>query len=449
MLIKNKPFVGNPVWSYNRQHFRRRPGALIPTMPVIACGINYKTAPVALREQVFFGVEKLPIYLKDLTASGGVEEGVLLSTCNRSELYCQGETDARALLNWFARQHGLPPSALADVFFCHEHDAAVAHIMEVACGLDSMIPMESQIFGQMKAAFAESCAAGTVGPLFNRLFQQVFSVAKAVRASSDLGACPVSVSSAAVRFITGKFPDLARARILLLGTGLTMDLVLRHLMPYQPRRVTVAGRNASHAETLADKYQVSGVDLARCEDLLSKADILISATGSPQPLITRSMLAHRKSPLLIVDIAVPRDIEAAVGEFDPVSLYCIDDLRVSLQQGLDIRRHQAEKAREVILERTASFMEWLQSVDLVTETIRAFRGRMEYFCEIELERAKRQLDRGEDPAKVLSLFARALTQKMLHSPSVQLRQAGVEGRVEMLQLARELFAMPDSQMDPA
>lgn len=421
-------------------------------MPLVVCGLNHHTAPVALREQAYFREDRLALHLQDLTSTGKAEEAVLLSTCNRSELYCQGEADIPFLRDWFCRQQGAPPDGLASALYCHEGPGAVQHVMEVACGLDSLIPFESQILGQMKAAFSEACAAGTVGSLFNRLFQHVFAVAKEVRTNTALGACPVSVAAAAVRFLMTRYPDhMAGARVLLLGSGLAMELVLRHLQPVFHGKLFITSRNSRHAATLATKWPGSPPvchPMDRLQAVLAQADVLVSATGSPHPLVTADMLTDRRDrPLILLDLAVPRDIDPAVGTVPGVSLFCIDDLRDTLEQGLDTRRHAAEKAREVIAERTVAFMEWQASLDLVTGTIRAFRRRMEYACEAELQRALRQLQRGDNPASVLTRFASALTQKMLHAPSVQLRQAGLSGRRDILQLAGELFCFPDSAED--
>jgi len=420
------------------------------TMPVIACGINHKTAPVALRERVVFTQEKLALHLQDLMGDGMVQEAVLLSTCNRSEIYCDASVDQTFLQTWFARQHALHPEQLEGALYFHTGASAVQHIMQVACGIDSMVLGESQILGQMKTAFSESCAAGAVGPLFNRLFQQVFAVAKDVRTHTALGACPVSVSSAAVRFVSKEFQGvLSDASVLVVGAGLTVELVLRHLQPQAPGQLTLANRNPDNALALAGQYGARIADFSQLSRALAAADIVITATGAPHPVITAEMLSGRTQPLLMVDIAVPRDVEPAVMDLPCVSLYSIDDLRGVLELGMNTRQHAADKAREVIEQRTHSFMEWLASLELVTTTIRGWRGSMENLCQIELTRSMRRLRRGEEPAEVLRTFAHALTQKILHAPSVQLRQAGIDGRIEMLQLARELFAVPDCQTEPS
>jgi len=418
-------------------------------MAIIACGINHKTAPIALREKVVFSPEKIALYLQDLMQSESVSEAVLLSTCNRSELYCETNHPER-LLAWFCRQQNLKLAELAPVFYLHQESDAIRHIIEVACGLDSMVLGESQILGQMKTAFSESCAAGMVGPLFNRLFQQVFAVAKEIRTNTSIGACPVSVSSAAVRFVQQKNTlPFKQANVVLLGAGLTIELVLRHLIPLAPKNITIINRSEASALALREKNSAKKIATLTFEHLprvLTDADIVISATGSAQPVVTKDMLAARAKNILLVDIAVPRDIDPLVAEFPQVALFSIDDLRDIIQQNLKNREHAADKAREVVLQRCEDFIDWQNSIDLVSSTIRAWRGQMENLCQTELTKALNQLQRGEDPSVVMQMFSRTLMQKILHTPSVQLREAGVAGRTDLLQLARELFAIPERQI---
>ena len=414
-------------------------------MPIMVCGINHKTAPIALREKVVFSAEKLALYLQDLAVHEDIHEAVLLSTCNRSELYCDTD-DIHKITDWFCRHHQLSRAELMPVMYFYHDEQAVRHIMQVACGLDSMVLGESQILGQMKEAFSESCAAGMVGALFNRLFQQVFSVAKEVRTNTAIGACPVSVSSAAVTFVRQHFSrPLTEACVLLIGAGATMDLVLRHLIPHAPKQVMLVNRSTQNASELAKKYSVGQIHFAELPEALAMADIVISATGSTSPIVTQAMLAVRQTPILLVDIAVPRDIEASAAELPHVQLYSIDDLKTIIQQNVRGREHAAEKAHEVINQRSQDFIMWLHSLDLVATTIRAYRKQIEDMCEAELLKSLRQLQRGDDPTAVLTFFARALTQKLLHTPTVQLRQAGFEGRLEILQLAQQLFAIPESE----
>jgi glutamyl-tRNA reductase len=415
-------------------------------MPIIVCGLNHKTAPIALREQVVFPLEKLPLYLADLLAHANIREAVILSTCNRSELYCDAD-DAGLLIEWFCRQHQLSSNQLEPALYVYRDEQAVEHIMRVACGLDSMVLGESQILGQIKEAFSESCAAGAVGPLFNRLFQQVFAVAKEIRANTTIGACPVSVASAAVGLAKQVSPDLNAATVLVIGGGDTVNLVLRHLRGNNMSRLIVVNRNSETAEALAKVYDAEVLPFTKLDKALTLADVVISATGSTLPIVSKIMMqtvvtARREKPLAIIDIAVPRDVEASVAELAAVNLYSIDDLKTIIQNNLRGREHAAEKAREVIQKKSSEFIIWIASLDEMATTIRAYRKQIEDICLAEMAKATRQLNRGDDPVQVMTSFAHAFTNKLLHTPSVQLRQAGFEGRVDLLQLAQQLFAIP-------
>ncbi len=409
-------------------------------MPIIVCGLNHKTAPVALREQVVFPLDKIPLYLKELSEQWSVREAVLLSTCNRSEIYCVAD-DASQVTQWFCEQHAALAPDLQPVLYAYSDQAAIEHIMNVVCGLDSMMLGESDIVRQMKDAFAESCAAGAVDTLFNRLFQEIFSVAKEVRTSTAIGACPVSVASAAVQFIKEKHSRaLSDSTVLLVGAGATIDLALRYLKNHPPKKAYIANRSIDAATLLAEKYQCEVIALS---DGLMQADVIISATGSTHPLITQQMLTQCHQSLSIVDIAVPRDVEPSCAELDHVQLYCIDDLKDIIQHNRQGREHAGQKASQMIQQKSAAFMMWLSSFDKVAMTIRAYRHQTEHLCQVELEKAIRQLEKGELPAEVLSHFSRALINKVLHAPTVQLRQAGFEGRLDMLELAAELFAISE------
>jgi glutamyl-tRNA reductase len=387
-------------------------------MPIIVCGINHKTAPLEIREKAVFATDKLAIYLADLLTSENIPEAVVLSTCNRSEVYCACG-NAEQLFEWFCRQHNLSPRELKPVWYSYHGTAAVEHIMQVACGLDSMVLGESQILGQMKEAFSESCAAGSVGPLFNRLFQQVFTVAKDVRANTAIGACPVSVASTAVSLAQQLCPEIATATILVIGAGDTAELVLRYLTLRAPENLLLANRNVEHANALAAKYAIEIFPFDELHHALVRADLVISATGSAQPIITQALLQsilplRKTRDLTLIDIAVPRDIEAQVGDLPGVQLRCIDDLKNIIQHNMRGREHAAEKAVEVIQQKARDFIAWLDSLDMVASTIRAYRRQIE---------------------------------ELLHAPSVQLRQAGVDGRTDILQLAQQLFAIPPSKSE--
>jgi glutamyl-tRNA reductase len=416
-------------------------------MSIILCGISHKTAPVEIREKAIFSAEKIPFYLNDLLKNENVREAVLLSTCNRSELYCDAD-EVEKVIDWFCRQHQITQGELKSVLYIHQGQEAVTHMMQVACGLDSMVLGEPQILGQMKDAFSESCAAGSVGTLFNRLFQQIFAVAKEVRTNTAIGACPVSISSSAVNLVKQHFSgSINTATVLLLGAGDTIHLVLRYLKALLPKRVFIINRSFENARALAEEHRVEAIPFSELQHALQQTDLLFCATGSTQPVVTKSMLQPREKPIFIVDIAVPRDVDAAVSKLENIKLFSIDDLKSIIQQNLHGRGHAAEKAQEMIRQKSQEFIAWLNSLEEVTLTIGAYRKQIETLCHAELMKFRRQLQNGSDPAEVLTNFAHALTNKVLHHPSVQLRQAGFEGRFDLLELARQLFVIPEPKTE--
>lgn len=419
-------------------------------MSIFVIGINHKTAALDLREKIYFALEKLPLYLQDLLTNGLAQEAVLLSTCNRSELYCHAET-AEPLREWLCAQAALPTTSLAAALYVYQDEKAIAHMMSVACGLDSMVLGEPQILGQMKEAFSESCTANAIGTLFHRLFQQIFTVAKEIRTATAIGACPVSVVSAAIHFAKTQL-NLQDAKVAMLGAGDTCDLLMRYLKPQVVKPLTIINRNEERALALADTYQALGYGLDALPQTLSEADLIFTATGSATPIITYTMMMHatdkRHKPLVIIDVAVPRDVEEAVGRVPNVALYCIDDLKVIIEKNRQGREHGAEKAREMIRSQSVELMLELQSYDHIAHTIRAYRGQIEAICRVELLKAKQQLAQDVmTPQEILDAFAHAFVKKLLHAPSVQLRQAGAEGRFELLHYAKQLFAIPDPDIE--
>jgi glutamyl-tRNA reductase len=417
-------------------------------MSIFVCGINHKTAAIALRERVIFASEKIPLYLADLVQNENIQEAVLLSTCNRTEIYCQVD-DIQQVIDWFCRQQPITKEELSPLIYYYENEKAVQHIMNVACGLDSLVLGEPQILGQMKEAFSESCAAGSVGSLFHRLFQQVFAVAKEVRSTTAIGACPVSVASTALSLLRQALSPipLHEAKILLIGAGDTVTLLLRHLKDHPREKLFIVNRDQEKAKSLSEQFGPAFFSFAKLPSLLSTVDVVISATASAMPILTKAMmeplLSRLKKELVMVDLAVPRDIEEAVGHLTNIKLFSIDDLKIIIQQHVHGREHAANKAHEVIQAKSRDFMTWLHSLDKVAVTIRAYRKQIEGVCHLQLAKAIRQLEHGENPSEVLTNFAHTLTNKLLHAPTVQLRQAGVEGRLELLELAKQLFSLSE------
>lgn len=420
-------------------------------MSIFVIGINHKTAPVTLREKVYFALDKLSLYLQDLLSRGITEEAVLLSTCNRSELYCDSN-DIGALRDWFCDQTSIPRKELESAIYVYRNEEAVAHIMQVACGLDSMVLGEPQILGQMKEAFSESCSANAVGAYFHQLFQQVFSIAKEIRTTTAIGACPVSVASAAVHFAKQQVASFADAKVVLIGAGDTTELMIRYLKNHLHTPITLVNRNVGKAAVLAEEFGGKVYGLDGLTTALADADIIFSATGSVVPVVTKAIVAdamrmRNDIPLILIDIAVPRDIDPKAAELKGVNLYCIDDLKTIIERNRLGREHAADKARDMIKQKSMDFIKEMHSIEKVAHTISAYRGVIEEICQTELLKAKHQLHRGSDPSEVLETFAYTFTNKLLHTPSVQLRKASVEGRFELLRFAKQLFAIPDPEIE--
>ncbi len=413
-------------------------------MTLLAFGINHKTAPVNIREKVAFGPDRMTEALHGLVTQAPVREAAILSTCNRTELYLgMDNPDSEEVINWLADFHGLQGEELAPYIYAHPSQAAVRHALRVASGLDSLVLGEPQILGQMKAAYTIARKVGTVGTLLDRLFQHTFSVAKQVRTDTAIGSSPVSVAFAAVSLARQIFTSLEGRTALLIGAGETIELTARHLHEQRIGRMIIANRTVERAHLLAAEFNGYAIALGEIPGHLAEADIVISSTASPLPIlgkgtVERALKARRHKPVFMVDIAVPRDIESEVGQLPDVYLYTVDDLQEVIQENLRSRREAAEQAEDIIDVQVASFMGWLRSLGAV-ETIRACREHSEHIRDVELEKAKRLLAAGKDPADVLRLLARGLTNKFLHHPCIQLRQACVEGRPEVLNAARELF----------
>ena len=421
-------------------------------MTLLAFGINHKTAPVDIREKVAFAPDKLGAALQDLLTLTAVNEAAIVSTCNRTELYCDlSEADSAEVLAWFRAYHSLSAEELEPYIYTHLDNQAVQHILRVASGLDSLVLGEPQILGQIKDAYHTANQAGAIGHLLNRLFQHTFSVAKEVRTDTAIGSSPVSVAFAAVSLAKQIFSDLSEHTALLIGAGDTIDLVARHLNEQGIKHLIVANRTVERAMTLADQFMHSeAIALADMPARLAEADIIISSTASQLPILGKgaveSALKSRKHrPIFMVDIAVPRDIEPEVGALSDVYLYTVDDLHEVIEEGRQSREEAAEQAQEIIQNQVEHYMGWLRSLEAV-DTIRSYREQAEQLRDEAMQNARRQLAAGHDPEAVMSELARVLTQKLLHQPTVQMNRAAFEGRDELLETVRELFNLKDNEV---
>jgi len=425
-------------------------------MSLLVVGINHKSAPLAIRERVNFAPERMEEALAEALALAQLEEVVILSTCNRTEIFAvpsgAGESvdpdAARQVMRWLGDHHRMTLDELRTCSYIHVERAALHHMMQVASGLDSMILGEPQILGQMKSAFAVAAHAGGVGSELGRVFPQVFAIAKRVRTDTAIGENPVSVAYAAVNLTQHIFTDLRSTCALLIGAGETIELVARHLAEKGVREIVVANRTLGRARALAEQFQAEAILLAEIPEHLARADIVISSTASQLPLlgkgaVERALKQRRHKPMFMLDLAVPRDIEPEVGDLNDVYLYTVDDLKEIVDEGRKSRENEARKADQIIAEGVEAFYQLLRSRNAVS-TVRALRGKAEALRDVELEKALRALARGEAPADVLTGLARNLTNKLLHSPSSQMRKASAMGRNEVITWSRELFELdPD------
>jgi glutamyl-tRNA reductase len=427
-------------------------------MNLIALGINHNSAAVEVRERVAFAPEQVGEALSDACEQGQVEEVVILSTCNRTEIYAivpEGTLavdKALQLIDWMANYHHLSVDELRESAYHFESEQALHHIIQVASGLDSMVLGEPQIFGQLKSAYAVAGEAGTVGGELGRLFQRVFSVAKRVRTDTAIGENPVSVAYAAVDLARHIFSDLNKCNALLVGAGETIELVARHLIEAGVSGIVIANRTLGRARELAQKFGAEAVLLAEIPEQLLDADIVITSTASQLPIlgkgaVEQALKARRHRPVLMVDIAVPRDIEAQVGDLRDVYLYSVDDLREIVEQNMRSRHQEARKADEIIAEGVRVCVDEvrrLASVDVVKD----YRRLAEEMRELELQRALRALARGEDPQKIAAQLARAITTKLIHAPTAGLKQASAEGRQDLLAHACKLLGIEAGHTAP-
>jgi glutamyl-tRNA reductase len=420
-------------------------------MTLLTLGINHKTAPVAVREKVAFAPDHLPAQLREANSSHGVQEIAILSTCNRTELYFTAEhSDASLLLKWMNEIHDVSLDELESCHYILTGEAAVQHIMRVASGLDSLILGEPQILGQMKSAYAVAKEAGTIGPELDRLFRQTFTIAKQVRTDTAIGQNPVSVAYAAVSLAQRIFSSLSSSKALLIGAGETIDLVAKHLVGAGVTDITVANRTLARAETLAEQFGAKAILLSDIADELYKADIVISSTASPLPVLGKgtvesAMKKRKHAPMFMVDIAVPRDIEAEVAEINDIYLYTVDDLKDIIEENVRQRQDAAKAAEEIIEVGSADFMRQLRSLDAVT-TLKAFRNHAEEIRDTELQKALKRLQKGDAPEKVINTLANLLTNKLIHQPTVQMRDASSQGRKEIVELVQELYQLSDKDL---
>ncbi len=414
-------------------------------MQLFAFGINHKTAPLAVREQVAFTVEAMEPALRDLVGHGAAKEATILSTCNRTEVYCSTHDPVQAV-NWLADYHKLPANRIEPYIYTLPADATVKHAFRVASGLDSMVLGEPQILGQMKQAVRYAEQAGTLGFLLHKLFQRTFSVAKDVRTHTEIGANLTSMAAAAVKLAERIFPSISDQRVLFIGAGEMIELNAVHFAAKSPKQITVANRTLERAQVLARRFGGHAITLHELPQQLALHDIIITCTASQLPILGKGMVeraikTRKHRPLFIVDLAVPRDVEAEVAELSDVFLYTVDDLSEVVKDGLDARQGAVKEAEVIINSGVIDFMHWMDTRGVVP-TIRALRDVAERQRRNEMEKALRHLAKGEPVEKVLETLSNALTNKFLHAPTHALNQVPADERDALLATIHRLYQLP-------
>jgi glutamyl-tRNA reductase len=410
-------------------------------MTLFTLGINHRTASLMVREQVAFHTEELRRALDDLAGSGRVMEAAILSTCNRTELYCQAE-DSQAAVRWLSEYRRVPLPEIEPYLYTHPEREAVRHAFRVASGLDSMVLGEAQILGQMKEAVRIAREVGSLGTTLNKLFQQSFSVAKDVRSGTAIGANIVSMAAASVHLAERIFGSIAEQNVLFIGAGEMIGLCAAHFAAQQPKQFVIANRTVDRGRGMAEKYGGTAIRLEEVAERLAEFDIVISCTASQLPiiglgLVERAIRARRHRPIFMVDLAVPRDVEKEVGQLDDVFLYTVDDLGEIVQSGRESRQLAVTEAEAIVDLRVEDFLQWLRTRESVP-LIRILRDNAERVRSGEMEHALKRLAGGEPPAAVLEQLSHRLTNKYLHAPTQALNQSDADSG-EMRALAARLF----------
>jgi len=422
-------------------------------MSLLTVGINHHTAPVEVRERMVFSPEQIHDSLESVRSVKGIEEAALLSTCNRTELICWHNNPAvnDALPEWLSRYQHFDLRELLPHLYRHNDADAIRHTLRVACGLDSMVLGEPQILGQLKKAYQQAQKNRSIGRHLNRLFQHSFATAKRIRTETEIGASAVSVAFAAVSLAKQIFGDLNKSTALLIGAGETIELAARHLHSQGIEKMIVANRTVERARSLAEHFNAEAIALPDLGNYLSKADIIISSTASPLPIlgkgaVERALKQRKYRPMFMVDIAVPRDIEPEVNELDDVYLYTVDDLQGVIDENIQSRKAAAEQAEELVQDEVDNFLSWLRSQDHV-DTIRSFRNKSELLRDEVAAASKRLLIQGKSPEEAIDYLAHSLTNKLLHDPVTALNLAAREGREDLINAAHLLFDLPRIKKD--
>lgn len=409
------------------------------------CGLNHKTAPLTVREKVSLSVDQQEALLNKLINIHAVNEAVILSTCNRTEIYCD-TNDPQGLITWLAHENQLTAAALSPYLYLYQGYQGVRHALNVACGLDSMMLGEPQILGQMKQAYQQACRLGVINTNLRQVFEYVFSASKRIRGQTGIGTNPVSVAYTAAQIINQSFTDLKSLRVFLIGSGETANLVAKYLHQYGVAHFFIASKTLEKAQQLASSFDGEALTINEIPQYLAKTDVVISATACPVPFINKRLVEQAltqrlNAPMFFLDLAVPRDIEPEVGELESVTLYNIDDLQIIITKGLTERRSAALKAEHLIDNEMDKYARKNRSL-LAKDVICDYRHYMQHLAEQELQRAQAKLSAGSEQQIVLQEFCQRLVNKLTHSTTIGLRQAAWDGREELFELVNYLYKKP-------
>lgn len=408
----------------------------------VACGLNHHSASLALREKVALTDAARHTLLTYLINTKAINEGTILSTCNRTELYCDTNEPAR-LVKELATIQNVPINLLEPHIYIHEGYQGIRHALRVASGLDSMMLGEPQIFGQMKQAYHLASNEGMIKNHLHPVFQYIFSASKRIRTQSGIGHNPVSIASAAVRLVSQLFSNHESLTVLIIGSGETATLVSKYLQKNGVKRFMIASRTHEHATRLSSTLAGESFLITDIPQRLADADIVISATACPLPFITKqwvldAMKQRHQAPMFFLDLAVPRDIEPAVGDLPSIHLYNIDDLQQTVEQGMDERRMAAQQAEKLVESELEKYIRWhhaRQATDIICD----YRAQMTELTAQALQEARDKLDAGQCQYQVLSEFSQTLVKKLIHKPTVGFRKAAGDGRTDLLELAHYLY----------
>jgi glutamyl-tRNA reductase len=413
-------------------------------MSLATLGISHQTAPISIRERLAFPAESLSAAVVSLAAVPGVRGCSVLSTCNRTELYVSADqTITQEVMAWLHQWHGLRPGEFREHLYLLEGSACVHHLIKVIAGMDSMVIGEPQVAGQAKSAWQAARAAGVLDTPLDRMFQHAFSASKRVRSETGIGQNPVTLPHAALRLVRQIFGDMGTLRILLIGAGEMIEDCATHFHAAGVGRLTIANRNPERAQRLGRRFDAESIGLDSLADRLTEHDVVIASTASPRTIIDRktfekALQERRRRPIFALDLAVPRNLDPEATALEDLYLYTIDDLRDIVEASQKRRQAALGQAGAIVEAEVTAFERWLR-LQATASTIKSLRQQAEHERDHLLERAQRELARGEDPDEVMHRFSHKLLNRLLHLPSIRLREAAESGDEDLLAAARFFF----------